>query len=212
LSRDERAEGVRELVDGFGAPNVGRVEDAVALTLHAWVAAFEASGRLLNVLGNFAEDGLLSLPGLSVRSILPLFSGDGVRVFLSPTGPGDSVDALRVWVKLLSRMEPVPELFRGAIAGRYGNAGGLERSVYSMGGIDPAPSHDVDALGSFCDRGTPWGGGVGASLSDESEARLSFDSLRLFFSASNRSTRSLHCSSNWRSDSISALSVSDAGR
>jgi hypothetical protein len=156
----------------------------------------EASGRLLNELGNFAEDGLLSLPGLNVRSILPLFSGEGVRVFFSCVVPGDNVDALRICVKLFSRMDPVPELFRGAIAGRYGNGGGLERSVYSMGGIDPLPSHDVDALVSFCDRGTPWGGGVGASLSDDSEARLSFDSSRLFFSASNRSTRSLHCSSN----------------
>lgn len=106
-------------------------------------------------MGNFAEDGLLSLPGLNVRSILPLFSGDGVRVFCSPAIPGDSVDALRVCVKLFPRTDPVAELFRGVIAGRYGNGGGLERSVYSMGGIDPPPSHDEDALVLFCDRGTP---------------------------------------------------------
>lgn len=42
--------------------------------------------------------------------------------------------------------------------------------------------------------------------------RLSFDSSLLFFSASSRSTRSLHCSSSCRKDSTSALSVSDAGR
>jgi hypothetical protein len=193
---DERAEGVSELIDGFGVPNAGRLEVAVVLTLHAWVAAFEASGRLLNELGNFAEDCLLSLPGLNVRSILPLFSGDGVRVFFSPAIAGDRVDVLRVCVKLLSRIDPVPELFRGTIAGRYGNGGGRERSVYSMGGIDPPPSQEEDALVSFCERGTPCGGGVGASLSDDCEARLSFDSCLLFFRASSRSTRSLHCSSN----------------
>lgn len=159
-----------------------------------------------------AEDGLLSLPGLNVRSILPLFSGDGVRVFFSPAVPGDNVDALRVCFKLLSAIDPVPELFRGAIAGRYGNGGGRERSVYSMGGIDPPPSHEEVRLVSVCERGPPWGGGVGASLSEDCEARLSFDSFLLFFRASSRSTRSLHCSSNWRSDSIRALSVSDAGR
>jgi hypothetical protein len=35
LSTDERAEGVRELVDGLEATNAGRMEVAVALTLHA---------------------------------------------------------------------------------------------------------------------------------------------------------------------------------
>lgn len=44
--------------------------------------------------------------------------------------------------------------------------------------------------------GMPWGGGVGAFVSNDSEARLSFESSRLFFSASSRSTRSLHCSSS----------------
>lgn len=66
--------------------------------------------------------------GLNVRSILPFFSGEGVRDFLSTAGPGDRVEALVICVKLLSRIEPVPELFRGAMAGRSGNGGGFDRS------------------------------------------------------------------------------------
>jgi len=114
----------------------------------------EASGRFLNELGNLAEEDLLSFPDLSVRSILPFFSGDGVRVLFSSVAPGDSIDALRVCVRLISRMDPVPELFRGGMAGRYGNGGGLERSAYSMGGIEPPPSHE-DALVLFGDGSTP---------------------------------------------------------
>jgi hypothetical protein len=52
----------------------------------------------------FDEEDLPSLPGLRVRNIRPFFSGDGVRGFASSVGPSDSID--------------VPELFRGAIAGR----------------------------------------------------------------------------------------------
>lgn len=81
------------------------------------------------VLGSFDDDALPSLPGLKVRSIRPFFSGDGVRDFFSSGIPGDSVEILCVSVRLLSRMDPAPELFRGAIAGRYGNGGGRERSL-----------------------------------------------------------------------------------
>jgi len=114
----------------------------------------EASGRFLNELGNLDEDDLLSLPDLSVRSIRPFFSGDGVRVLFSPTARGDSIDVLRVCVKLFSRTDPVPELLRGGRAGRYGNGGGLERSAYSMGGIELRPIHEP-ALVLFGDKGTP---------------------------------------------------------
>jgi hypothetical protein len=49
-------------------------------------------------------------------------------------------------------------------------------------------------------------------VSGDGEARLSFDSFLLFSRASNKSTRSLHCSSSCRSDSKSAFSVDDVGR
>lgn len=75
------------------------------------------------------EGALLSLPGLNVRSILPFFSGDGVRDFLFPEFAGASVGALFVFAKSLFRSDPVPELLRGAIAGRYGRGGGFPRSV-----------------------------------------------------------------------------------
>jgi hypothetical protein len=88
----------------------------------------EASGLDRSELGIF-EAALPSLPGLNVRSILPFFSGDGVRDFFSPEVPGVSVDALAVLVNSLSRMEPVPELWRGVIAGRRGSGGGLPRSL-----------------------------------------------------------------------------------
>ena len=80
-----------------------------------------------------------SLPGLKVRSILPFFSGDGVRDFFSVVVPGVNVDALPVLVRS-SRIDPVPELLRDAIAGRIGKGGGLPRSAYSIGGIEPPPS------------------------------------------------------------------------
>lgn len=131
LSRDDRAEAAAfgDGIGGAGALTLGLLEFDVALTVHACVAALEASGRDLSEGGSLDEDGLPSLPGLNVRSILPFFSGDGVRDFFSPAIPGDSVDALRVCVKLFSLMDPLPELFRGAIAGRYGSAGGRERSA-----------------------------------------------------------------------------------
>jgi hypothetical protein len=92
------------------------------------VAAFEASGRDRSELGIF-EDDLPSLPGLNVRNILPFFSGDGVRDFFSLDVLGASVEALAVFVKSLSRIEPVPELARCVIAGRIGKGGGRPRSL-----------------------------------------------------------------------------------
>lgn len=101
---------------------LGLLHPGAVLTLQAWVAAFEASGRDRSELCNF--EGLLSLCGLRVRSILLFFSGDGVLDFFSSGTPGDNVEALRTCVRLAP-----PELFRGAIAGRYGRGGGRERSV-----------------------------------------------------------------------------------
>jgi hypothetical protein len=174
------------------------------------VAALEASGRDLIELGIF-DVGLPSLFGLSVLNILPpFFSGDGVLDFFS-SGAGDSVDVLIVCVRLLIRVAVFPELFRDAIEGRVGSGGGLERSLCRTGGIDPNPSHSDEAFVSAGAKGTPCGGGVGASTSAPDE-RLSLDSSLLFFKASSRSTRSLHCSSSCRNDSSRALSVSDAGR
>jgi hypothetical protein len=102
------------------------------------VAAFDASGRDRSELG-ILEGALPSLPGLKVRSILPFFSGDGVRDFFSVVVPGVNVDALPVLIRS-SRIDPVPELLRDAIAGRIGKGGGLPRSAYSIGGIEPPPS------------------------------------------------------------------------
>ena len=154
MSIDDRAEAFNEVVDGFGN-KFGLLDVDVDLTLHACVAAFDASGRLRSELDSFDDDGRLSLPGRKVRSIRPLFSGDGVRALLSSGLPGASVDVLRVCVKLLSRIDPVPELFRGAIAGRYGSGGGLERSAYTMGGIDPPPIQEEGPFVSLCGWGTP---------------------------------------------------------
>jgi len=81
-----------------------------------------------------------------------------------------------------------------------------------MGGTEPPPSQLLTAS-VFCeDVGASWGGGVGAFASRDNEDKLSLDVSRLFLSASNRSTRSLHCSSSCRRDSSKALSVSEAGR
>jgi hypothetical protein len=175
------------------------------------VAAFEASGRDRNELGIFEAD-LPSRPGRKVRSILPFFSGEGVRDFFSPDVPGASVDALVVFFKSSSRIEPVPELTRGAIAGRIGNGGGLPSSVYSIGRIEPPPSQLEGVSEPLEVIGRPCGGGVGAVGSKAGDVKLSFESSRLFFKASNRSTRSLHCNSSWRKDSNSAFSVEEVGR
>jgi hypothetical protein len=157
---------------------------------------------------------LPSLPGLRVRSILPFFSGDGVRDLNSSAGLGVSVDVLTVLDRLFSLIEPVAELFRGAIAGRYGRGGGRPRSAYSKGGIEPPPSQPEDPFVSLEVRGAPCAGGVGASTfrSGVGEARLSLDSSRLLFRASNSSTLSLHCSSSCRIESTRAFSVEDVGR
>jgi hypothetical protein len=53
---------------------------------------------------------------------------------------------------------------------------------------------------------------VGALGSGVGGPRLSFEPSRLFFSASNRSTLSLHWSSSWRNDSKRAFSVEEVGR
>lgn len=122
------------------------------------------------------------------------------------------MEALLVFVRSSSRIDPVPELLRGAIAGRYGRGGGLPRSAKSMGGIEPPPSQFEGPSVSSDNTGVRCGGGGGASVSGDGEARLSLDSSLLFFRASSRSTRSLHCSSSWRSDSKRAFSVDDVGR
>jgi hypothetical protein len=56
------------------------------------------------------------------------------------------------------------------------------------------------------------GGGGGAAGSGVDDAKLSFGPSRLFSSASNRSTLSLHCNSSCLSDSNRAFSVDDTGR
>jgi hypothetical protein len=128
LSLEERAEAFSEAVDGVGRPRLGLLSADAFPKLHACVAAFEASGRDRIELGIF-DAALPSLPGLSVLNILPFFSGDGVRDFLSPGAAGANEEALTVLPNSLSRIEPVPELLREAMAGRMGSGGGLPRSV-----------------------------------------------------------------------------------
>jgi hypothetical protein len=118
------------------------------------VAAFEASGRERSELGIF-EAVLPSLPGLNVRNILPFFSGDGVRDFFSPDVLGAKVDALGVFVMSFSRIELVPELARGAIAGRSGRGGALPSSVYSIGRIEPPPSQPTGVSEPLAEVGMP---------------------------------------------------------
>ncbi len=132
LSIDDLAEPTKEVLDGFGAVKLVLLELGVVLKLQACEAAFEASGRDLCVCEGRDGVGLLSFPGRKVRNILPpFFSGDGVRDFSSPGMPGDNEEPLRVWVRfrLFSLTEPLPEVLRGAMAGRYGKGGGLERSA-----------------------------------------------------------------------------------
>lgn len=198
-------------VGALGTFKPGRLElGAAVLDPKASVAALDASGRDLIDVGIFAA-GLPSLFGLSVLSILlPFFSGDGVLDFFSSEGPTFNVELLIVWVRLLIRFDVFPELLRGTIEGRVGNGGGRARSLWVTGGIDPSPSHSDERFVSVGLKGTPCKGGVGAWASVLE--RLSFDSSLLFFSASSRSTRSLHCSSSCRKDSTRALSVSEDGR
>lgn len=208
ISIDDRGEACTGGVATLGTAKLGL--GAAALAPNASVAAFEASGRDLMEVGILAA-GLPSLLGLSVLSILlPFFSGDGVRDFFSSDGPGVSVELLIVCVRPLIRFDILPELFRDDIEGRVGSGGGRARSLWATGGIDPPPSQSEEALVSVGPKGTPWGGGVGAWASVLE--RLSLDSSLLFFSASRRSTRSLHCSSSCRRDSSRARSVSDEGR
>jgi hypothetical protein len=128
LSLEERPEALSEVLDGFWRPRLGLLDVDADPKLHACVAAFEASGRDRSELG-ILDAALPSLPGLNVRNILPFFSGDGVRDFLSPDAAGTSVEALAVLVSSLSRMDPEPELLREAMPGRMGRGGGLPRSV-----------------------------------------------------------------------------------
>lgn len=158
------------------------------------------------------DAALPSLPGLNVRSILPFFSGDGVRDFLSAEDPGVRVDALEVLVNTFSRIDPVPELLRSVMAGRIGSGGGLPRSAYTIGGIEPSPSQFEGPPKLSGLTGTTCGGGVGAVASSGGDVKLSFEPSLLFFNASNKSTLSLHCNSSCRSDSKSAFSVEDVGR
>jgi hypothetical protein len=208
---EERAEALKEVVEGLEKPSPGLGWFVAAPNPQACVAALEASGLDRSELG-ILDATLPSLPDRSVRSILPLFSGDGVRDFFSVDAPGTSVAALAVLVNSLSRIELVPELFRGAIAGRMGRGGGLPRSEYSIGGIEPPPIQFEGPSELLEVMGKPCGGGVGASASRAGEPRLSFEPSRLFFSASNRSTLSLHCSSSCRKDSKRAFSVDEVGR
>lgn len=102
------------------------------------------------------DAGLPSLFGLNVLSMrLPFFSGEGVRDFFSSEGPDVSVELLIVCVKLLSRFDIFPELFRDVIEGRDGSGGGLARSLWIRGGIDPPPSHSDEAFESAGAKGTP---------------------------------------------------------
>lgn len=211
ISNDVRGEALTGGVATLGTLELGLLEPVAAfLDPKARVAALEASGRDLIEVG-ILDAGLPSLFGLNVLSILlPFFSGDGVRDFFSSDGPGVNVELLIVCVKLLILLDILPELLRCAIDGRVGNGGGLARSPWTRGGIEPPPSHSDDVLESVEPTGMPWGGGVGAwaSVLD----KLSFDSSRLFFNASSKSTRSLHCSSSCLKDSTRAFSVSDDGR
>jgi hypothetical protein len=122
-----RVEVFNEAFDGFDRPRVGLLELDATLKPHAWVAALEASGRVLIELGIFGA-GLASLFGLKVLSILPFFSGEGVRDFFSSDAPTDKVDAFKFCVRLLIRFAVLPELCRGVIEGRVGSGGGLDRS------------------------------------------------------------------------------------
>jgi hypothetical protein len=212
ISIDVRGETLTGGVATFGTLRVALVElDAAALDPNARVAALDASGRDRIDMGILLA-GLPSLFGLSVLSILlPFLSGDGVRDFLGSDDPGLSEVLLMVCVRLLRRcLDMLPELLRGAIEGRLGNGGGLARSLWTTGGIEPPPSQSDEPSVPDGVMGTPCGGGVGAWASVLE--RLSFDSSLLFFSASSRSTRSLHCSSSCRKDSTRARSVSDDGR
>lgn len=94
-------------------------------------------------------------------------------------------------------------------------SGGRDSSEYSIGGMVPPPSHAE----SFESRGGAGAGRVGrlsagvAVAPGDCAGALSFvASSLLFFKASSRSTRSLHCSSSCLMESWSALSVSDFGR
>jgi hypothetical protein len=209
---EERAEPLNEVVEGLGRPRPGLGWLVAAPNPQACVAALEASGLDRNELG-ILDATLPSLPGLSVRSILPFFSGDGVRDFFSVGAPGTSVVVLAVLVNSLSRIELVPELLRGAIAGRMGRGGGLPRSEYSIGGIEPPPIQFEGPSELLEVTGKPCGGGVGASASRAGEPELSLEEAsRLSFSASRRSTLSLHCNSSCRKDSNRAFSVDEVGR
>lgn len=211
MSIEVRGEMFTGGVGALDTLRAGRLElDAVFLDPKARVAALEASGRDLIDVGIFAA-GFPSLFGLRVLSILPpFFSGDGVRDFFSSDSPTLRLELLNVCVRLLIRFDALPELFRGTIEGRVGSGGGRARSLWATGGIDPLPIHSDETVMSGEPMGTPCGGGVGAwaSVLD----RLSLDSSLLFFNASSKSTRSLHCSSSCRRDSTKALSVSEDGR
>jgi hypothetical protein len=211
LSLEERAEAFSEVVDAVGRPRLGLLFAEADPKPHACVAAFEASGRDRSELGIF-DAVLPSLPGLSVRNILPFFSGDGVRDFLSPDPAGASAEALAVLANSLSRIDPVPELLREAMAGRIGRGGGLPRSEYSIGGTEPPPSQFEGPSELLELNGTPCGGGMGAFGSGVGGLRLSLEPSRLFCNASKRSTLSLHCNSSWRNDSKRAFSVEEVGR
>lgn len=163
ISIEVRGETLTGGVGALGTLRLGRLElDAAFLDPNARVAALEASGRDLIDMGIF-DAGLPSLFGLSVLSILPpFFSGDGVRDFFSSAGATLRVELFIVGVRLLTRVDVVPELFRGTMEGRIGNGGGRARSLWTTGGIDPPPIHSDEVVASVWPKGTPWSGGVGA--------------------------------------------------
>lgn len=130
ISIDVRGEMLTGGVGALGTLRFGRLElGAAFLDPNASVAALEASGRDLMDMGIF-DAGLPSLFGRNVLSILPpFFSGDGVRDFFSSDVATFKVELLMVCVRLFTRIDALPELFRGTIEGRVGSGGGRARSL-----------------------------------------------------------------------------------
>lgn len=124
VSREGRLEAGCKAGEGDFA---NRLELPAVLKVQAWVAALAASGGcdLIDVGSLEDEDDLPSLPGRSVLSMRPFFSGDGVRDALGRAAPGViKEEALVVCTSV--RVDSSPELFLGASEGRLGRGGGLE--------------------------------------------------------------------------------------
>ena len=179
-----------------------------------------------NVVPASFPDDVRSLPLLrKVLSIPPFFSGLGVLEPLRGCSPIGGIRFGETEVcRLYDRGTSCPELFLlrydGLVcfAGRAGNEGageeafGRRRSSNVVGGIVSPPSQDL-LLDVGVSAGFDFVSRDSLLLEGPSfEPSASFDaSKRLFFNASNRSTRSLHCNSIFRNESCSALSVSVRG-